>query len=284
MARPGAYLGHAREALSAVVTAGLWPLGIAHEGLPSADSAPDQGNSTPVLLVHGFGANRSNWLFLQRHLRNAGFSRLHALNYNALSCDLPHLAEAVATRAEELRQHWGTDRVHVVGHSLGGVLARYAVQVLGASGIDRCVTIASPHGGVRVAGLHDVLSGVGAFTTGHQLHPNSPFMVLLRRSARPMATQFVSYYSNLDLVVPARRAQILEPELNASNRLVHDHGHFSILLSGALGASVADELTAAERGAAGLAAPMAMPTGAGLAVPGSPTGLAPESVRLSPVS
>jgi triacylglycerol lipase len=242
--RPGTYVGHAREAASMALTAGMWPFGLHDERSPEGNVSGRR--STPVLLVHGFGANRSNWTFLARHLRAAGFDRLHAINYNPLASDLPHLAEVVAARVDEVRRLWGVDRVHVIGHSLGGVIARYAVQVLGTPGVDRCITVASPHGGVRVAGFHDLLSGLGPFATGHQLHPDSPFMVLLRSSARSTSTRYVAYYSNLDLIVPARRARIIEPELQASNRHLKDQGHFSILLSRALGASVADELAAAD--------------------------------------
>jgi triacylglycerol lipase len=253
--RPATYAGHAREAASAAVTAGMWPFGVIGESWPTGPVAADpaghvhlteHGHRTPVLLVHGFGANRSNWTFLARHLRAAGFDRQHAINYNPFSTDLPHLGEVVAARIDELRHRWESERVHVIGHSLGGVIARYAVQVLGAPGVDRCITVASPHGGVRVAGLHDLMSGMRPFATGHQLSPDSPFMVLMRSSARPLPTRFVAYYSNLDLIVPARRAMIIEPELAASNRHLKDHGHFSILLSRTLGASVARELAGAE--------------------------------------
>jgi triacylglycerol lipase len=290
LSRRGTYVGHAREAASAAITAGMWPFGIMSEsihatvadanGHPGAagrdeharDSGGDDaaGHDTPVLMVHGFGANRSNWTFLARHLRAGGFHRLHAINYNPLSTDLPHLGEVVARQVEEIRTRWGTDRVHVIGHSLGGVIARYAVQVLGAEGVDRCITVASPHGGVRVAGLHQVLSGLRPFATGHQLNPDSPFMVLLRSSARPMDARFVAYYSNLDLIVPARRAMILEPELGASNRHLKDQGHFSILLCRALGASVLEELTLAEAaaGSGSGTLPRRRPVG-----PALPTGL-----------
>jgi hypothetical protein len=79
----------------------------------------------------------------------------------------------------------------------------------------------------------------------------------LRTTARPMPTRFVAYYSNLDLIVPARRAMILEPELAATNILVKDHGHLSIMLSRRLASSIATQLGAAE-GLPGYGAPVAV--------------------------
>jgi pimeloyl-ACP methyl ester carboxylesterase len=239
--RPASYAGELREILSTAVTMGLWPLGLVDRGfadfsrLAEAANSPD-GGTTPVLLVHGYGANKSNWLFLERHLRHAGFERVHALNYNPLGADIPALADACTARARDLMDHCDTDRVHLIGHSLGGVVARYAVQVSGLDGVGVCVTVASPHGGVPVARL-------GRGSTAHQLRPGSRVLRRLAAAgATPSPTRFVAYYSNLDVAVPARRAMITDPALDATNILVKDEGHLSILLSRRLASSVVDQL------------------------------------------
>lgn len=241
--RPATYSGHLREATSTAVTVALWPLGMVDRGLSElrrmAAAADGSQVSTPVLLVHGYGANKSNWLFLERYLRQAGFGRVHALNYNPLGADIPALAAACTDRARELQDHFGVERIHVVGHSLGGVVARHAVQVSGLETATVCVTVASPHGGAPLARL-------GAGITASQLRPGSAVLRRLSASSRRLPTRFVAYYSNLDLVVPARRAMILEPVLRATNILVKDEGHLSILLSRRLAASVVAQLAAAE--------------------------------------
>lgn len=246
--RPASYAGQLREALSTVITAGMWPLGFTSSDLADVGRLEALPNTveTPVLLVHGYGANKSNWLFLRRYLEQAGFARVHAFDYNPLAADIPQLAQRCAARAEQLRGRLGVERIHLVGHSLGGVIARYAVQVLGLEGVDVCITIASPHGGVRLARYGSPLAALSPLASGLQLRPDSEVMTLLRYSARPLPTRFVAYYSNLDMIVPARRAMILEPELRATNILVKDHGHLSIVLSRRLAQSVVDQLGAAE--------------------------------------
>jgi pimeloyl-ACP methyl ester carboxylesterase len=254
--RPATYAGHLREVTSTAITAGMWPLGFGDRGIEDLAALPDGSPvETPVLLVHGYGANKSNWLLVHRHLHQAGFRRVSALNYNPLTADIPTLAERCAERADALRAHYGTDRVHVIGHSLGGIIARYAVQVLGAEGVGVCITIASPHGGVRLARHGSVFAELSPLASGLQLRPDSWVMTLLRSSARPLPTRFVAYYSNLDLIVPARRARIVEPALAATNLLVKDHGHLSIMLSRRLASSVVDQLGAAE-GLAGYGSPL----------------------------
>jgi len=245
--RPTTYTAQVREAASTLLTMGMWPIGFTDLGVDGVDTvaAAPSRVETPVLLVHGYGANKSNWMFLRRRLEQAGFARVHALNYNALRADIPALAERCAEEAERLRTGSGAARVHVVGHSLGGVIARYAVQVTGLdAGV--CISIASPHGGVRVARYGSPLSVMSPLASGLQLRPDSPVMTRLRRTARPTTTRFVAYYSNLDLLVPARRAMIVEPELGATNILVKDHGHLSIMFSRRLAQSVVDQLAAAE--------------------------------------
>src|SRR4051812_41804877 len=175
--RPTTYSGHFREAASTVVTAGMWPLGFRDRGLLEM-GRPDKPSTieTPVLLVHGYGANKSNWLFIRRYLNQAGFGRVNALNYNPLTADIPELAERCATRADELRAHFGTEQVHVIGHSLGGIIARYAVQVLGTQGVGVCITVASPHAGVRLARYGSPVATLSPLASGMQLRPDSAVM------------------------------------------------------------------------------------------------------------
>lgn len=244
--------GLAREAVSLGVTAALWPFGFADRAGFEISRMVRHGNaavSTPVLLVHGFAANKSNWLFLQRDLRAAGFGHVHALNYNPLTTDVPAIAAACTARARDLMAATGTDRVHLIGHSLGGVVARYAVSVGGLHEAATCLTIASPHQGVAGARW-----GIGR--TVRQLRPGSAVLRRMAAAGHPGATRFVAYWSNLDLLVPGHRARIVEPALRAANVRIADEGHVSILLSRRLLASVLHELGAAE-GLPGYGAPLA---------------------------
>lgn len=244
--------GLAREAVSIGVTAALWPFGFADRAGVEISRMIGNGPPevpTPVLLVHGFAANKSNWLFLQRDLRAAGFGHVHALNYNPLTTDIPGIAAACSARARDLMAATGSDRVHLIGHSLGGIVARYAVSVGGLHEAATCLTVASPHQGVPGARL-----AIGP--TVRQLRPGSTLLRRMADGSRPGATRFVAYWSNLDLLVPGHRARIVEPTLRAANVRIADEGHLSILLSRRLLASVLHELGAAE-GLAGYGAPLA---------------------------
>jgi pimeloyl-ACP methyl ester carboxylesterase len=249
--RPETYPGHAREVASLVMTSAVWPMGWVDRGLAEFSRVLAQRTSpvpTPVVLLHGFGANKSNWLFLQRDLRAAGFERIHAVNYNPFR-PLPEIAGLAVRRARAIMRESGTDRVHLVGHSLGGLVARYAVQLGGLEEAATCLTVASPHRGVAPAQL-----APGRIL--RQLRADSPELRRLSASSRRLPTRFVAYYSNLDLLVPGHRAMILEPALAAANVLVKDEGHLSIMFSRRLSASIVHELGASE-GLPGYGTPLA---------------------------
>lgn len=246
-----------REVASGVVAGALYPLGWLDRG-PGGRvraTAASGATDTPVLLVHGFLANKSNWWFVERELRTAGFGEIHAMNYSPRAADVDRLAEICVLRAHEVMAATGADRIHLVGHSLGGMVIRKAVQTLGLVEAASVVTVATPHGGVDLARLGGLTGHRN--TIGVQLRPGSPYLREMWAEAHPMPdTRFIAYYSNLDLLVPGRRAMMLEPELAATNLLMKDQGHLSIVLSRRLARSVASQLAAIE-GLPGYGQPLA---------------------------
>src|SRR5438309_939585 len=87
LARPTTYVGHLREAMSLATCMVRYPLGFFDAPLvpTGAGSYIDRAvHPTPVLLVHGYGHNRSAWYVIERHLRNAGFANVYTVNYNPL--------------------------------------------------------------------------------------------------------------------------------------------------------------------------------------------------------
>jgi pimeloyl-ACP methyl ester carboxylesterase len=243
--RPQTLPTQVREMASGVVTCALYPFGFldAGPGGRMRSRGGTDSSSTPVLLVHGYLANKSNWYFVERELRAVGFDRIHAMNYSPRHADVDRLAETCVLRAHEVMAATGAERIHLVGHSLGGLVIRKATQALGLVEAASVVTVASPHGGVDLARLTGVTRSRNAIAA--QLRPGSTWLRSLWAGAHAMPdTRFVAYYSNLDLLVPGRRAMMLEPQLAATNILMKDHGHLSIMLAPALARSIAQELAA----------------------------------------
>jgi triacylglycerol esterase/lipase EstA (alpha/beta hydrolase family) len=194
----------------------------------SPDGRPvkvDRIHDTPVALVHGYFHNRSGFDFLSQELRRRGFRWIHGMNYNPLGNTIPELAERFGRYVDDLRRVSGSNRVHIVGHSLGGVIARWYVEELGGHRVvDTCVTIGTPHRGTYAAYL-------GPGVAARELRPGSGVMQRLESSLRRSRVKYVNLYSDLDLLIIPPSSALLPDQRNVHNHLVEDLGHTSLLLS-----------------------------------------------------
>ena len=95
-----------------------------------------------VLLVHGLWMNRVVMLYLARQLRSHGFDA-RAVGYYSAMHDLARNARLVATAIAAI----DAPRVHVVAHSLGGVVALAALRDHPDARVRRAVLLGSPLAG-----------------------------------------------------------------------------------------------------------------------------------------
>jgi hypothetical protein len=178
---------------------------------------------TPILLVHGMVDNRSIFTLLRRGLRRRGFHRVLTLNYSPLTRDVRIAATGLATRVEQLCEETGFERIHVIGHSMGGLIARYYVQRLGGDArVHTLVTLGTPHAGTRAAQFvpHRLV---------RQLCPDSDLVRELAEPAPECRTRFLAVWSDLDqMISPKRNARIDHPDLGARNMLIRGVGHMSL--------------------------------------------------------
>ncbi|MFF7448556.1 MULTISPECIES: alpha/beta fold hydrolase [unclassified Streptomyces] len=222
-------------ALEIAILAGhlvLYPSGILQERRAPAVPVPSQdgparlptGTRPPVVLLHGFIDNRSVFVMLRRSLLQNGHQRVESLNYSPLTCDIRTAAELLGRHIEEICERTGSSRVDVVGHSLGGLIARYYVQRLGGDlRVRTLVTLGTPHSGTRVVPLAD------AHPIVRQMRPDSDVLTELTLPAPGCRTHFVSFWSDLDhLMDPLETACIDHPDLMAQNVQVSGIGHLAL--------------------------------------------------------
>ncbi|WP_329272321.1 esterase/lipase family protein [Streptomyces sp. NBC_01451] len=178
----------------------------------------------PVVLLHGFIDNRSVFVLLRRSLAQHGRQQIESLNYSPLTCDIRTAAELLGRHVEEICERTGHPRVDIVGHSLGGLIARYYVQRLGGDlRVRTLVTLGTPHSGTRVVPLAD------AHPIVRQMRPGSAVIEELRLPAPDCRTRFVSFWSDLDhLMDPPETARVDHPDLLAENVQVSGVGHLAL--------------------------------------------------------
>ena len=194
---------------------------------------------TPVVLVHGYGSSNACWFRVERSLRSAGFSTVRAMSHYPVATDIPRLAARLVRVTNSLAAATGTTRVHLVGHSLGGLIIRYAVCLLGFDPVvDTAITVATPHRGSPLAWL-----GLG--TAAGQCRPDSPVLRRIRAAYPPVQTRWIAYYSNRDQLVPASSAVINFNGPGAENVLLKNENHMSILFSPVLAREISNRLAEA---------------------------------------
>jgi triacylglycerol lipase len=253
---PRVATGFAIEAAWATAHAVMYPLGLlsAPTRIPTGRRHQDLSNlkpeqrglvhhdvdaaETPILLVHGIIDNHATFTVMERALRRRGFQTLSAYDYGLLTHSIPRAAVRLGEAIARLSAATGYERIHVIGHSLGGLIARYYVQRLaGDRQVHTLVTLGTPHQGTQLAWSAPLLPLV------RQLTPNSSVMQELAEPAPGCRTRFVAFYSDIDhLIVPSRNARLDHPDLNVRNIAARGVGHLSMANNGRIAFTIAGAL------------------------------------------
>ncbi len=184
-------------------------------GLLNPRRHPSQRGETPVLLLHGLFNNRASWFWLKLRLRRQGYQNIVTINLSSWHNE-EVLTELVAKKVDELRHRLGVNKVHLVCHSMGGIIARNFMQLRGgANRIDRCIFLGSPHHGSKLAPF--ALSPLG-----RGLIPGSDFLRRLTAAPPPDGVRVTNIYTTKDnMVLPNSNAQLPWGEAVELNRIGH---------------------------------------------------------------
>ncbi|GAA3712533.1 alpha/beta fold hydrolase [Terrabacter ginsenosidimutans] len=236
---PTGLAGAALEASWMGLHLGLYPLGLLgprasdrRQGYRLGHLPPSQRGlaiqnveaaETPILLVHGMVDNRSIFTVLRRGLVRRGFGRIETINYSIFTGDVRAAAADLGAEVERIVEETGYERIHVIGHSMGGLIARYYVTRLGGDQhVHTLVTLGTPHQGSYLAYTWN--NGLT-----RQLRPGSALMKELAAPVPECQTRFLVYSSDLDqVVVPQHNAALHHPDLNVHNIVLHGVGHMSL--------------------------------------------------------
>ncbi|OEZ64853.1 extracellular esterase EstB precursor [Janthinobacterium sp. HH103] len=172
--------------------------------LHAADNVAGQG--LPVLLVHGYVCNRGYWAQLSRQLARAGIAH-DGVDLEPIGADIEDFVPQVEQAIEALCAHTGSDRVIIVAHSMGGLVARAWLRRYGAARVARILTIGTPHHGTALANL---AAGTNARQMSRIDDAPSGWLAQLAASETPALRALItSMYSHHDnIVAPQASAQL----------------------------------------------------------------------------
>lgn len=198
-----------------------------------------KGRGRPVLLLHGFGAPRRILHVLERRLRrNLGVAvmsfHLPGLGGAFGSAQIEAEAARLAEKLERLCEKHGVSELDIIGHSKGGLVARYMVShhPVGRR-VKTLVTLGSPFGGAPLAVLGVAALGLLSKSVW-QLMPFSSFLRDMRRTPVPHGMRVVSIAGSLDMIAPAPMCKLRMDEADAGlvdNFVVTGVGHNGLLMS-----------------------------------------------------
>jgi pimeloyl-ACP methyl ester carboxylesterase len=146
-------------------------------------------SSEPVILLHGFGGSRANLLALGAYIRLAGFDNVSYFEYPRWQT----LADSAAQLGRVAEEKSGGDGVHLIGHSLGGTVARRYTAGAPQHAVRTLITLGSP------------------FSYG-QWSPRE-----------------LGIFGDDDPIVPAPIEALLSPDAFARIVTLHDVGHLALI-------------------------------------------------------
>lgn len=200
-----------------------------------ADRLKPTRQRLPLLLVHGYGCSRGSWWWLRRRLETAGWT-VATLSLEPVYTSIDNFVEPLARRIDAVLAETGAERVMLVGHSMGGLVARAYLRRFGAGRVARLVTLGTPHAGSR-------LSRFGMGQNARQMEPGSAW---LRALGEAPAVETIAIYSPHDnFVMPQKNLELA----GASLRPIDALGHLAMLFSPRVVEALLAALAAQDSGA-----------------------------------
>jgi alpha/beta hydrolase family protein len=189
--------------------------------------------AAPVLLLHGVLCNAGVWYGFRKHLAARGLAPVYTLSYGPPLASIEVFAAQVARKIDYIRRATGASRVAIVGHSMGGLVARAYLRRYGAESVSSLITFGAPHHGSVHAFLFP-----GACLG--QLRPGNEWLAELNRSegVEP-AVPTISIWSWHDSMVAPQTSGRLR---GARNVELIGVGHNALLNDERVRMLVADEL------------------------------------------
>lgn len=181
----------------------------------------------PVILLPGaLGQELVYWNVWQWFLEHDGFHAYPASFPRFTLTDLRLSARFLADKVEEVLAVEETDKVSLVAHSMGGLIARHYIKHLGGhKRVSRLCCLGTPHHGTWTALTAPVLAGT------RQILPGSEFLAELNDPTRDHGgVPILNVWSKWDGIVIPSDSAVLEAE-GVENRSLPYAGHWGLLVS-----------------------------------------------------
>ena len=182
--------------------------------------------SPPILMIHGFLGTRGSMYLLERRLVEDGFVVV-SFNLGTLNVrDIRRSAFLIHRKIERILAQTPSQRIDIIGHSMGGLIGLYYVKKLGGHArVRKLIMLGTPIRGTWAALAGVVTLGLWS-TSSWQLLPRSRFLDELAKGPIPPGVEVHTIAAARDWVVP-----LATTRLSGANAMTVPLGHSSLVVS-----------------------------------------------------
>ena len=192
-------------------------------GAGFGDLSPE---SPPVLIIHGFLGTRGSMYMLERRLVDDGFVVV-SFNLGTLNVrDIRRSAFLIHRKIERILAQTPSQRIDIIGHSMGGLIGLYYVKKLGGHArVRKLIMMGTPIRGTWTALMGVMTLGLWS-TSSWQLLPRSRFLDELAQGPMPPGVDVHTIAAARDWVVPLPTTR-----LTGASATTVPLGHSSLVVS-----------------------------------------------------
>lgn len=138
-----------------------------------------KNKQTPILLLHGSNFNETGWLIGRQFLKKKEYGSVFSLNYDGILSNDPnkgiddYAKDKISAEIKRIKLLTGSDRVILIGHSMGGLIAGYYAENCSATDqvkIEHVISLATPWQGAPILDLSQKLGKPFSKTTDTKRH------------------------------------------------------------------------------------------------------------------
>jgi len=175
----------------------------------------------PLIFVHGLGGDRGNFLLMAWYFWLMGRKRSYRIHFEP-GRPTEQMASLLAEFIIEVKKVTGEDRVDLVAHSLGGIVARLAISDHDlAPSVKTLITLGTPHKGTYAARYANT-------KMLRDIRPDSDLIKRLNNTPWPEGVRGATFWSRNDLLVLPAESAIMEGTEQVD---ITPFTHYSYLIS-----------------------------------------------------
>lgn len=220
---------------AAVAAAGVLLAMQASGPAQATNSSAFHATSNPILFVHGYSGDASNWNTMANRFSTDGWpsSYLDRWSYDWRQSNAT-TAQQLSAEVDRLLAATGATKVDIVSHSMGGLSSRYYLKNLdGTSKVDAWVSLGGPN--------HGTDSANSCFDTScTEMRIGSGFLAALNSGDEtPGTPRYATWWSPCDTVINPDSSVSLSGAVNTQTTCL---GHMGLLTDATVYAQTRDTI------------------------------------------